>query len=458
MRTLNRRCNGGRTIPALLAVGACMHALPHITMAFPAGGIFPLAGESHTTSHTLASIGLRDQVDRGYQNELLLSTGQPRRITEVSTCDDMVVHGGSDAVLDAIVSLGAALEDGSVKFGVVGGDKKAFAEALRRAMVVAAGAGTDDDGTARTHVVTAQIGANDGKQNDPFHKHMVLGDVKRDMLKSWIPIMFEPSPYMFDKLTRHWRIMSRVKSSACFMALRRPAMYPGETTCPFFYFNNSHIDGATKICKKCTRCEDHARYMREQLGSLDEQSMRRYFGPNFDRCIAEEQLSCGPLSTVVNRLNWDSEVQPRIDVLHIDAEGYDGVIINGILSAPIEVPPPIIYFEAKVMRTRIRSDKEQPYSCAFMDLFDRLRADGRHIVYDGGEDALAIKMTTSPAQPWQPRNEGRCRAQLMEKYPNSWGKRKHALYPERRQKIEIWNALLDCCSPQYYRVEFETKV
>jgi hypothetical protein len=47
-----------------------------------------------------------------------------------------------------------------------------------------------------------------------------------------------------------------------------------ESTCPFYSFNLSARDGDAKICKSCTRCEDHSRFMREQLGSLDRDAMQ----------------------------------------------------------------------------------------------------------------------------------------------------------------------------------------
>ena len=65
--------------------------------------------------------------------------------------------------------------------------------------------------------------------------------------------------------------------------------------------------------------------------------MARYFGPNFERCISAEPLPCGPLKTVIDWLQWAPGSQKRIDVLHIDAEGFDGNIIHGLLDSPDEV-------------------------------------------------------------------------------------------------------------------------
>ena len=46
---------------------------------------------------------------------------------------------------------------------------------LARVLAAAVAEGESDDGTPNAHVVTVQVGANDGQQNDPFHQALVLG-------------------------------------------------------------------------------------------------------------------------------------------------------------------------------------------------------------------------------------------------------------------------------------------
>lgn len=241
------------------------------------------------------------------------SVGAQARANEVFTCDGVTIRGGSPKILAAISAFGATAEK-----EIVAGkrdsrnDMKVFKRLLETLMAVAEGEGDDSDGNPKIHVVTAQIGANDGKQNDPFHKFMIMGEgITHGMLKHWVPLMFEPAPHMFSKLTQHWSILAKAKSSACYIAARRPVMYPYETQCPFYYFNSSHIDGDAKICPNCVRCEDHARFMREQLGSLDRDAMKKFFGPNFDRCIASEPLPCGPLKTMLDKLEWAPDSKPH---------------------------------------------------------------------------------------------------------------------------------------------------
>jgi hypothetical protein len=234
-----------------------------------------------------------------------------RTETVVSTCAGVTVRGGSEVVLQAVYTF-ARMLDGVDMADSTNSDTAVFARLLAHLMTAADAEGDSESGGPSVHVVTAQIGANDGKQNDPFHKHMVRGtSVTRSMLRSWVPIMFEPAPFMFAKLNHLWSILGRAKSSACYMTLRQPVMYPAETTCPFYYFNMSHIDGDAKICDGCKPCENHARFMREQLGSLDQGAMQRFFGVNYDRCIATEPLVCGPLSSVLRRLDWPAGVTPR---------------------------------------------------------------------------------------------------------------------------------------------------
>mmetsp|Transcript_11531 Transcript_11531/g.29582 ORF Transcript_11531/g.29582 Transcript_11531/m.29582 type:complete len:409 (+) Transcript_11531:374-1600(+) len=368
------------------------------------------------------------------------------RPTKVNTCDAITVHGGSERVAKAIFAYAQEVAGMAVHARERQYDGMAFGELMSRVMAAAEQEGTDESGAPNAHVVTVQIGSNDGKSNDPFHNKVVLGEkVSRSMLRHWIPIMFEPSPFMFHKLNLHWTTMARAGATACYITMRRPVLYPSESTCNFYYFNTAHRDGDAKLCSRCTRCEDHPRFMQEQLGSLDRAAMQNYFGPNFERCIAVEGLPCGPIKTVLDTLDWAPQASKRVDVLQVDAEGYDGKIIHGLLDAADESAPWVIYFEAKVMRMRIRSDEEAPYSCEFMDLFDRLDAEGYTIVYNNSEDALAMHSGVEARRPWSPRDPTRCQTMLTSEYPDSWGQKKHAKYPTRQHKIEIWNALQDCC-------------
>lgn len=343
----------------------------------------------------------------------------------VNTCDSLVIRGGSLAVLAAVNEF----VNSNVTRHIQDADK-VFAKLIRIMLMEAASAGQSVDGIANAHVVTVQIGANDGRQNDPFYTHVIKSNViTHNALKSWVPIMFEPASSMYEKLNIHWQNMAH--KSACYVTARRPIKYHGEKTCPFYYFNASVVDGNNSICKKCTPCEKHPKWMREQIGSLDEVSTRAFFYPNFERCIAIEQLECGPIRPILDTLTWVPGTTNKIDLIHIDTEGYDGHIIHGILDKIDILPPAAIYFEAKVMRDHIWSApyKQDRFSCFFMDLFDRLDALGWMVVYNGGEDALAIHNNRKPTRLWTKKHPMRCRDSIQSDVDRN----------------KTWNALANCC-------------
>lgn len=86
------------------------------------------------------------------------------------------------------------------------------------------------------------------------------------------------------------------------------------------------------------------------------------------------------------------------DILHVDAEGYDGHIIHGILDAAHR--PLSLYFEAIIIRAI--------HSCYFHNLLDKLEALGYIVVYNGEEDALAIQIAEPPVQPYHRKDPRRC--------------------------------------------------
>jgi hypothetical protein len=64
---------------------------------------------------------------------------------------------------------------------------------LGRILAAAVGEGETDDGEPNAHVVTVQVGANDGKQNDPFHMALVLGkDITR---RAFVALIITSTPW-----------------------------------------------------------------------------------------------------------------------------------------------------------------------------------------------------------------------------------------------------------------------
>jgi hypothetical protein len=84
----------------------------------------------------------------------------------------------------------------------------------------------------------------------------------------------------------------------------------------------------------------HLTCLFDQIGSFDPGHIARHFGHTLDRFIVCTKVSTLPLSTLLDRNNVT-----KIDVLHIDTEGYDWIVLRQFDIGRFR--PDVILFERK---------------------------------------------------------------------------------------------------------------
>lgn len=116
-------------------------------------------------------------------------------------------------------------------------------------------------------LLTVQVGAMDGKSNDPFYEmfasnrfHYVRAPFTD--LRNWLPVMIEPVPTNYEALLKTYTHISKTKGLGCAVPINAAVSYnASKTTCPFCRFNT-----ATDAPKQCTKQPD---WMKFQIGTLD---------------------------------------------------------------------------------------------------------------------------------------------------------------------------------------------
>jgi len=162
---------------------------------------------------------------------------------------------------------------------------------------------------ARGEVVNfIQVGACDGDQNDPIRPFILTG-----MTRS---ILIEPNPFAFARLQKNYEGVPGV-----ILVQAAIGDEDGETS---FY-----------RVKKTDKPEDEPDPTL-QIASFFPQHLYK-FGFKPDQ-IEQITVSCRTLASIVREYQWD-----RIDLLQIDAEGYDAKIVEMALKMPVR--PRCINFE-----------------------------------------------------------------------------------------------------------------
>ena len=143
-----------------------------------------------------------------------------------------------------------------------------------------------------------QVGSCDGKLDDPLH----------ELIKSnpqWSGIFIEPVDYVFKALVRNYGNDLRYAFEQVAIADE-----PGERA---FYYVSEEAVGIPGLPSKC-----------EQLGSFDRNHILKH-GTTLEPYIITQRVRCERLSSVLDR----NKVE-RVDIIHIDAEGYDYHVLKQI--------------------------------------------------------------------------------------------------------------------------------
>jgi FkbM family methyltransferase len=145
-----------------------------------------------------------------------------------------------------------------------------------------------------------QVGANDG----------VMGDPLRDLLlknRGWEGIFVEPVGFLFRRLRRNYRAEPRFIFENVAISSRE-----GQKT---FYFLSEQAGQDIADLPTWT----------QGLGSFQLEHLKECLRPDLWPYISEEQMTCVPLASVLEKHNVVS-----IDLLLIDTEGYDFKVLSQV--------------------------------------------------------------------------------------------------------------------------------
>ncbi|MFK7809343.1 MAG: FkbM family methyltransferase [Saprospiraceae bacterium] len=189
-----------------------------------------------------------------------------------------------------------------------------------------------------------QIGSNDGKTGDPLfsllHKN-----------KRWSALFVEPVPYSFEKL----------KSN-----------YSGESR---FRFENVAVNNGEQLTfywvdKKAKDALPDLPYWYDQLGSFNKDHILQHFDGALKPYVKTALLEGVTLQHLLDRNKIE-----KIDILHIDTEGYDWNILSQLNLNKYR--PGFILFEYNHL-----SEKELIAAKAFLSTY--------YHVFNMGIDLLAV--------------------------------------------------------------------
>lgn len=191
-----------------------------------------------------------------------------------------------------------------------------------------------------------QIGSNDGVTKDPIYPIV--------MKEQWSGILVEPIKYVFDKLVENYSANKNV------------------------VFENVaiSIDEKPKDFWHLKRTEDHLPFYYNQLGSFFPEVILKHIKsiPNIKKYLIKEEIQCISFESLVKK-----HAVEKIDLIHIDAEGYDFEIIKQIDFN--KYFPELIIFEHKHLNAKDTSD------CCNL-----LAAEGYHLIQENG-NSIAVKIT-----------------------------------------------------------------
>lgn len=158
-----------------------------------------------------------------------------------------------------------------------------------------------------------QIGSNDGISGDPIHKFIIN--------YHWRGILVEPVSYLYAELLATYKNQKEL------------------------FFENVAIDkeaGYRSFYRIRKADESKHIFWYEKLGSFNKEHLLKHRKkiPDFDEKFLEEKVKCLTLETLLKKYNVK-----KINLLHIDAEGYDYEIIKMVSFNGIK--PQMILYENK---------------------------------------------------------------------------------------------------------------
>ena len=195
-----------------------------------------------------------------------------------------------------------------------------------------------------SEAVIVQIGSNDGKTGDPLFQLLQKN-------KNWKALFVEPVPYAFEQLKKN---------------------YAGS---PRFQFENVAINNGEQLTfywvdPSAKEALPDLPYWYDQLGSFDKQHILKHFDRALEPFLRSAQLEGISLKTL-----FDRNKIAKIDLLHIDTEGYDWKILSQLnLEAQ----------QAKFILYEYHHLSEEALKASFQFL------DEQYVLFNLGIDILAV--------------------------------------------------------------------
>jgi FkbM family methyltransferase len=192
-----------------------------------------------------------------------------------------------------------------------------------------------------------QIGSNDADFGDPLRPYVES--------RGWRGIMVEPVPYVFERLRSRYADNGRI-------TLVNAAIAAEDRQLPFYYVAESDDVNLPEWYDK--------------LGSFDLENVLHPYHlehiPDLaDRVVCEE-VRCSTFEAL-----WSAHTLPRLDLVHVDAEGYDDEILKQIDLDRLR--PTLLLYEHK----HLSEDRREAIEAQL--------AGGGYELLDLGPDALAVR-------------------------------------------------------------------
>lgn len=163
-------------------------------------------------------------------------------------------------------------------------------------------------------VFFVQIGSNDGIRGDPLYRLV-------STQKSWSGILIEPVPFFFERLKRNYSHGNKLIFENAAISEKREIRR-------FYYVSEM----------ASVQLGQDLPYWHDQLGSFRRNHILNHLEGILEPFIMECEVQCFRLNDVLKL----HQVH-RIDLVHIDAEGYDWIVLSQIDFEKYR--PAIIVFE-----------------------------------------------------------------------------------------------------------------
>lgn len=219
------------------------------------------------------------------------------------------------------------------------------------------------------YLFTFQIGGMDGTSGDYFYTMtQTLGNTSS--LEYWMPVVVEPVPSNFEKLQETYQLYHDERQLRCYSLLKQIISYDDvdDGVCKFCHFDENTTD---------PYCHQQPHWLKNQLGGM-ECNIRA----NVAKCFVKSEWRCSGVGKALS-----SSLMPPMDkiaVMIIDVEGSEKKVLEGFFQELKEqhmAPPPVLYFEHKVLREQ---------NISLTSIYHTLQHTFGYSIHEATEDTLAV--------------------------------------------------------------------